>query len=294
MKTLWNILSNILCIIISTINYILLIFLLLTFSIKGILGYNTINKLLKNINITELVGKIDKNGTILTTLYDVGENVGITKENVNLLLESNSVKKLVAKYLSGCTNYLLTGDSNKMITSYEFVALVDANLDEMFIDSKIKISNENKIAMLNQIKIHSEKIIAKVPNSNEIEDGIDKEYLTIIRTVFSDKNRLYTIAIIILLTGLIGLIKWSKSKWIPWFSTSMILASIIGLVLCMLPAFKIESFFPGIPSYWSSIISTSTKVISTNFASNSILYLTIGIALLILYGMIKKNKTIED
>src|SRR5574344_2154182 len=104
MKMVWEMISNILCLIISILMYILLVILLVVFSIKNILGYNTINKLLQNTNINEFIKEVDSSDTFMSTLYSIGKKVELTHDEVNSLLESKSVKKLVAKYIAGSTH----------------------------------------------------------------------------------------------------------------------------------------------------------------------------------------------
>src|SRR5574344_2397421 len=98
MKVVLNNMGKFICLIVSFIIYVILIILLLIISLRNIFSFKTINKLVQNIEIKNIISSINDDD-IMSSIYNAAETYNISRSSVDSLLNSYTIKYLASKYI---------------------------------------------------------------------------------------------------------------------------------------------------------------------------------------------------
>lgn len=279
--------------IVSVCVYILVTFLLLIFSIRSILSFNNINRLVQNIDVKKLLTDMDDSNLIFKELYSFTDSININKNSTDALLNSYTIKYLVSQYIYGEIYYLTTGNENMILTNEKFTSYISKNLTDIIDDANIKYSESEINNIKKLINKNSNKLLDSLPDAKTISNSMDVESVYYIRVIFSNQILISLLLIIVISILLLMLFRWSLYSWIKWFSISIGCSSFICIAMGLLPMFNFTSLITGMPMYINNIIDTSKTIISLNFIIIGVLCLVFSIILYLINVFINKKKTIN-
>jgi len=289
MKTFINWIKNIIIFLLSTTIYLIEVALLIILSINSILSYRTINSLLQNIEVKEILTNIESEKKILQNIYDGAYEIGISEETIDSLLELKEIKNLLARYISAGTKYIIHGSASTNITVANIIDEAKKDFDDIVKNNEIDLSIDKRENIEEAVNNIITKLKEELPEIKELNIELEKDTLKIIRTIFRYETILILILSIIVLTLLIALLKKSFVNWMINLSIITTFASLIGIVVAIVPLFDFTSIIPNLPKYILTLISSGVQIICNNFLIIGIIYLIIGISLITLYYAYKKK-----
>lgn len=289
MKTLKNCLIYVINFIISTLIYFLEVTLLTIFSINSVLSYRTINILVQNIEVKEIIKNIDNNDNILDNIYNESKKIGISEKSIDNLLESKEIKNILAKYISSSAKYILKEKGSEDIFIDDIINELKINFKQILKENNEKLPEKNEKKLNNVINNISKIIKENLPEIKDSANNINPLTLKYIRLIFNIKTTLIILLTIIVLTTIIALLKKSYYAWTLNLSIATLLSSLLGFFIALVPLFDFSSILPELPEYIMSLLSSGTQIICNNFFIIGIIFFIIGISLIGIYTSYNKK-----
>lgn len=289
MKTLKNCLVYVINFIISTLIYFLEVTLLTIFSINSVLSYRTINILVQNIEVKEIIKNIDNNDNILDNIYNESKKIGISEKSIDNLLESKEIKNILAKYISSSAKYILKEKGSEDIFIDDIINELKINFKQILKENNEKLPEKNEKKLNNVINNISKIIKENLPEIKDSANNINPLTLKYIRLIFNIKTTLIILLTIIVLTTIIALLKKSYYAWTLNLSIATLLSSLLGFFIALVPLFDFSSILPELPEYIMSLLSSGTQIICNNFFIIGIIFFIIGISLIGIYTSYNKK-----
>ena len=290
MRALLKGFSSFFSLLVSILIYILTILLLLVLSVRCIFSFHTINRLIQNIEVKEILLDIDENDDIMHSIYESSKAINISKESVDSLLNSYTIKYLVSEYIYGEIYFLTSGSEERIITDIKLNDYININIDKILKEGKIDYSSEEKQSLVNLVKDNSKGILDSLPGAKTIINNIDESSLYYIRLAFSSYLIFILGASLLITIILLMLFRWSPYKWMKWFGISIMCSSLICVAVGLLPMFDFTSLIPGLPLYLNNLIESSKIIVSSNFIYVGVACFIVGILLLTIGLFISKKK----
>ncbi len=293
MKVVLNNMGKFICLIVSFIIYVILIILLLIISLRNIFSFKTINKLVQNIEIKNIISSINDDD-IMSSIYNAAETYNISRSSVDSLLNSYTIKYLASKYIYGEVYYIINGSLKNVLSSEDFNNYINNNIDKIIAEGKLEYSEDEKDSITKLITDSSSEILNSLPDAESLINMDDNEALEYIRYIFSNIIIYYIIGILLFLIVLLTLLRWSLTKWLRWFGLTIMLSSIICIAVGLLPMFDYTSFIPSLPSYVDILIKYSRGIVSMCFIITGTAAMIIGLILIIIENKFKKSNINMD
>ncbi|MBQ4263350.1 MAG: hypothetical protein IJB83_03790 [Bacilli bacterium] len=289
MKTLKNCLIYVINFIISTLIYFLEVTLLIIFSINSVLSYRTINTLVQNIEVKEIIKNIDDNDNILDNIYNESKKIGISEKSIDNLLESKEIKNILAKYISSSAKYILKEKGSKDIFIDDIINELKINFKQILKENNENILPKNEEKLNKVIDNISKTLKENLPEIKDSANNINPLTLKYIRLIFNIKTTLIILLTIIVLTTIIALLKKSYYAWTLNLSIATLLSSLLGFFIALVPLFDFSSILPELPEYIMSLLSSGAQIICNNFFIIGIIFFIIGISLIGIYTSYNKK-----
>lgn len=296
-QTITKIIATILCIILFCVE-------LTTFSIFAMGKFMTtkaIKESLKDVKVTDLLNGTEENisynipkqaaaGTSpMNDIYRQAQNYGISSEDVDKLMNSETTKDLISEYLGSNAEYIINGTEPLPLTGDEITKLFKENIDTISKEANINLSEEQKANMITVVEQNADKIATTLPDSRKLSNEIDQNQLKMIRFMFSTTFKTILIVSIILLAGLIALLRKSWYRWAMWTGITTLLASLSILLggLIVTPIFNLIQEY--MPSYLATLINGFIEVLGVQFLTVGGIGLPLAI-IQIVFAKITTNK----
>lgn len=297
MKIIKNIIALLLTLLITFALYTLFILS----NISSFFSTENIEKATSNINIIHEIEKIQnstatagKKAEIADTInmaYEEAESHGISKKLVDEIFNSSEVKSFLGKAVGNTTDYVVNGKQSKEITSEDFNKILDNNIDKWIKNTNTEISDSKKEVLVIRIKNASRGIIDNLPNTNTVDDTIDKNTLKNVQFIFSSQVKVALVILIIVGMSIIILLKRKQNKWILYAG---IIPLITGL-LTIATSFVINDLVSlSLTNYNLSFLTNSfSSVFSHQILMTGIISTIVSIVLLITYSVINKKQLVS-
>lgn len=271
-----GIISFVICIALLCMQMSFLTFL----SFKTLLTEKTMYKMFEQVNIVSLINESADSKT-KEEIYKVSGSLGLTIDETNKILETDSFKSFAAKYISN--NIKAINSNSKIVMSAEDIKTLISDVEK---EADITIGNKNKL--LEMINENSTEIEKALNISSNIKTQMNDETLTIVKGLFNNTMYIGFTIVFVLLFLLLALFRWSMYKPFIWYG----ITSIITGLLFLLPSISLKTVLPymvnlDLKKYeaYDNVI----KVIQSKATLFSILTIIAGIFMIIVYALIKKN-----
>lgn len=154
----------------------------------------------KKIDVKEIISS--DNGIDNEIYADIKKSyakMGFSDEDINKIINTPSVKKILGETIGSVTDYIVTGNKNNMITSDELYKLFEDNLDGMLTEAGLNYTDDQKRVILKEAKDNSQQLVDEI---NENINDIDQD-VVIVQNMLSFKVR---IIILLITIGLMALL----------------------------------------------------------------------------------------
>lgn len=232
MKGFRNFISLLVVIGISVIG----IYTVCIFNASNFLNEKNITKTVKKVNLIDILSddaQMTSDGPTASTMdkiYDMANNVSISKEHVDAVINSDAVKELVSNYINHVVTYITTGEE-KNISGAELTELVRNNIDTISSQAELNLSDSMKQNVVNGVERYADDIVILIPSPKVVTDSIGDSKLAVIQNLFNNQVKINLLLSLVGLTLLLMLLQFSWWRWLPWGSVS---AVVIGIVSCIL------------------------------------------------------------
>lgn len=227
-------------VILTMLLTIILFVYVIILNIKMVVSENGIASTLKRIDVVETLKSVE-NGTMWEDFVQLGENLNLSEEQFEEILNSKEVKEQVGTYI-GRVLETAFNDENVNITKKEFEELLEVAIKEYNKVSDTKISKEEKEEIMSSIDDELiDNMNKEIGNINLLEEAPEEYvfYLELADNLLFGSYSLIILLVILVLIGLIALFRFSYYKWISYTKVSLIITSIlmtiIGILLLVLP-----------------------------------------------------------
>lgn len=280
MKGLRNFISLLVVIALTIVG----IYTVCIFNASHFLTERSLTKTVKKVNLKEILsedGKVTNGGVSDSTMdkiYNMADTMNISKEQVDLLVESSAVKEFAGNYLSNVAVYLTNGEE-KNITGIELTEIIKNNIDRIAAENHF---DENvKQNVVTGVERYANDIVTLIPSPKVITESIDTEQLKGIQALFSEKTKTNLIYSIIGLTLLLILLQFSWWKWLSWVSVSVAITGLVSGILGLIASPMIEGLLLDHNDVMLlSLLNHFTSALAINF------YIIGGILIIISFIMI--------
>ena len=229
--------KNLFIIIIVTIISLLEFSLISINSFQKFLSEENIKKNIEQVDLVRLMSReksilnketqVNQNQLIIDKIYQIAEKDNISKETIDIVINSSAVKNLASNYINNIKNYVLTG-KEKNIMPNDLVYFIETGMNNFVDKTGIPLSDEIKQKILNNTREYSVDYVDLLPTTKSISNSINIDVLEVIRIIFLNEFKVIFLGIILLLMGLIIFLEKFSYKWIKWSA----LATLINAILC--------------------------------------------------------------
>ena len=227
--------------------------------------------------------------TTLQTVYDIASEYNVSEEKVNDLLESENAKDFIANYINKISSSVIKNDGTELDKD-EIENYIKESVNE-YLNNNQDISSKDKENISKFVDEHSYKIVEKLPDTKEITNNLDPEFLSFIQKFFSSNTRL--ILGFIVCASIIGIIllQLKNKKYLLYLGTTFVIATIINLLFSL----TINPLLTSLVNYNSNIVLSTIKLFANGivktYTITNVVILCISIILLIIYNVLIIKKT---
>ena len=259
--------------IILTIILTILIFLYgIVLNIKFVVNENGMTDTLKKIDVVETL-KTAEDGTVWEDFKQLAENLKLTENQFEQILNSEKVKEQVGSYIGEVLSSIFN-DKEVNLTKEEMEKILNIAIAEYNKVSDTKISDTEKKEIIDSL---DDEVIADINEelgSINLKEKVSKEYVQYIEltdNLLFGNYTLILLLVIFLVIALIALFRFSYYKWIPYVKTSTIISGvllvIIGILLLFVPLEEMDFIMP------------LRKILATNIFITSVVLFILAIIL---------------
>lgn len=262
-------------VILTLILSILIFLYVIVLNIKSVVSENGMANTFKKIDVVETLKSIE-NDTVWEDFIQLADNLNLTEEQFEKILNSENVKEQIGGYIGEVLSTMFN-DKEVILTKEKIENFLNIAINEYNKVSDSKISDADRQKIVNSF---DEEMIANINeefgaiNLAKMVEPEYEEYINLANNLLFGSYTLMMLTLIILVIGLIALFRFSYYKWIPYVRTSIIISGclllIIGILLINLPIEDID------------IIMPFRKILATRiFITTAILFiLSIGLSVL--------------
>ena len=271
--------------------------LLLLIPLKYTINKNVVKDMISSLEIEKMVVE-DENfksavDEVFEPIYEETRQFGIDDEIVVKIMDSKEVKNLIGGVTGNIVDYVITGKSQKLITTENIENLVSTAMDDIDASGYYKFSEKERDSVLNAVKNGVGELQEYIPDTKVIENNLNQEdmkYLNVIRFVLGNELMIYTILIMIISFLGILTLEYKKAKWIKWNAITILISSILTSIITIILLIANNALFRLDYQYIYNIFS---KAINFSFIL-SLSILTLMIITLIIYHIYRKRNLNKD
>lgn len=302
-NTFSKIIASILCVILFCVE-------LTTFSIFAMGKFMTtksIKESLKDVKVTDLLNQTEENisyniqkqagngSSPMNDIYQQAQNYGISSEDVDKIINSDTTKDLISEYLGSNAEFIMNGSEPLPLTGSEITKIFKENIDTISKEANINLTESQTENMISVLEKNADKLATTLPSSKQLTEKIDQNQLKTIRFMFSTTFKIILIVGAIILAGLIALLRKSWYRWAMWTGITTLIASISTMLgsLIVTPLFNLIQDY--IPSYLANLISGFIDVLGKQLLLVGFIGITLAIIQIIFSKiMTTKLESVED
>lgn len=252
---------------------------------------NGISSLLVNAlpTVGESIQRNEGVNTEQVSEIDIGEvynqilnELGITEEQLAVILESDVAKDLVNEFVEDVLEDISTGDTSDFDLGEKVLDFVEDNQSEIetLIGQPLPMEKIEKFATSEEVSQFNEQYKNVISNVSNTVPASVKNIVKILETFISSDFRETCLVISIVLIVVIGLLQWSLYKWIRTLGNTLLGVNIFVFIISVIGNFLSAGLTTLLNLNMS--LEFGKAIISSAIAGG------IGIVLLIIYVVIKK------
>lgn len=232
MKGFRNFISLLIVIVLTIMG----IYTVCIFNASNFLTEKNLTKTVKKVNLVEVLSEdtktINGNASLSTMdqIYDMANNVSISKEHVDAVINSDAMKEFAGDYLTNVATYITTGEE-KNISGTELTEIVRNNIDTISNETGINLNDSMKQNVVNGVERYANEIVTLIPSPKVVTESLDDNQLKAIQNLFHNDVKSKLLWGLGGLTLLLILVQFSWWKWLSWHSISI---AITGALSCIL------------------------------------------------------------
>ncbi len=278
MKKELSIFGGIVCAFVCLILFLLQLIFIIFNSLKVVTTRNSINEIVKNVNMKELLIKNDDD----KGLYKTFESLGFDKNETDSILSSNSFKEFISSFINNNIENIVNSTETKLEYD-EIEKLVDN------IEKEINIKFKGKQIFLKIVKENLSEIEKSMNISTYIKESVNPNILLVLKIVLSNTVNIIFIVLLVLIFLFMCLLRWSLYKPFIWYGITTAISSVI-LFLAFYGMNIIEVIKTSdINKPLLAIIIPIINVIRSKGMTISLIMLTIGVLMICIYTLINKK-----
>lgn len=283
------------------INVALVVFLIVAPLLFSLISFAQPETLVKTVS------KVDVNGVFSEVIVaPEGETVAPEMEYLGEFLETDAAKELMEVYATDIINALYGNTGEKGLTSEKFMEIVDANIDELaevFNESDPQMAQlpaeELKTQVRDMLNETADQVVSVLPAPEEIRTEIagDSEEMNAALEILSklDVIKWALVAVIIVLSGLVFVLRLYKFRGFCWLSVDLMAASVLsgimGVALLRAPTLLTDMAEGN--QVLSDIIGTVASGFATGMLIRTAIMLACGVGMLVAFIFIRKANKVK-
>ena len=236
-------------VVLTFILTILIFLYVVVLNVKFVVSERGMANTFKKIDVVETL-KSAEDGTMWEDFTQLAENLDLTEEQFEQILNSDKVKEQVGSYIGEIFSSVFN-DKEVLLTKEKLDKFLNVAVDEYNKVSDTKISDSDRQNIINSFDEEMIDNMNEEFGSINLMDTVDSEYVKYVEfadnVLFGNFN-LMLLVVIILIIGLIALFRFSYYKWIPYVKTSTIISGIlmlfVGIILLIIPIQDMEIILP--------------------------------------------------
>ena len=284
MNKVLSVLGGILSFIICVVLFIFQTSFLLFTTFRVIISDGTITKLIEKVDVVEI---LEMNSETMSEVYKVTGSIGLTVDDTNKVLNSRALKGFISEYLSSNIKNI-SEDTSPVLTTEN----LDTLLNDVEKETNITINKKEEIITL--INENSVEIDKTLNFSNTIKTEMDENTLSTIKSIMSLDVFIGFGVIFVVLYLFIALFRWSFYKPLMWYGITSIVSSSIFLIPILLIKSALPIVLTGEYLKYQSMIEKMIKTIQGRTLICSLIMVALGIVMIIVHNLIKKNKCTDE
>ena len=288
MKTIRNILSVIIVIGLVFVE----LYVVAISNVERFINQETLSKATSKVNLAQtLKDSATTNETmnqVVTGIYGIAARSNITNEQLDAVINSDSVKNFSGTYLNYVADYFMTGEEH-VLSGDEVRGVVNDHIDDIVAGSNGTLNEANKSQILNMVNNNASEVASLIPRPSVYAESIGADELQAFRELFNSKykNKAYIAIVVGLL--LLVLIQFSFYKWLIF---SGVANAIVGGITCLLSGSIIQLFmirFGKQSTILENLLSPFSSVLSKQFLITGGIILAIALVQIIIYFSLKRR-----
>lgn len=255
-------------------------------NIKFAVSKSGINKLLNNIDIVETIKEID-GGVVWEDLTQISDDTNLTEEELEAILNNEELKTKFSEIFDGVISSITSEEAYK-VSKTQITDIINLVIDEYNKVADEKITEEERKEALAEI---NDEFINDINTSLEeinLSKILAEENMPLFRAIdfiiFGGFVYALTVAIVVII-ALIGLLRWSPYKWMPYAGVAATITSFMTFITGLfIKLITIED------ADISKFIIPFKNSASSNFYISAFILLAIAVLLFVLNHVIKKQQ----
>lgn len=279
MKKGFSIFGGVICTFVCIALFFLQIIFITFNSLKVVVTKDSINEIVKSIDIKQLVLKDNDD----IELYKTFESLGFDKKETDEIINSNSFKEFLNTYINNNISNILNDKETKL--EYEEIEKLVNN-----IETEINVNFKGKQIFLRLVKEKLPEIEETINISRYIKENVNPNTLSVIKLVLSNTVNVGFIVILVLIFLLMCLLRLSVYKPLIWYGiTTSISSAIMFMTFYEINAIEIIKT-TDMDKSLITLLTPIIKVIRNKGLITSLIMLAIGLLMITMYYFINKNK----
>ncbi len=237
MKVIKGFISTILAIIVIPLIMAFIVYL----SASAIVSKKNVEKLVKEINISNFL--VDEDGNYNELGEDIKEELvknGLPSEVVDEFVNSKEISDYFSKYAGEFADFIINDKEIEQPTAEDISKLINENIDSIVAELKEKkvegyeeLTDENIELFKSHVDEVSKEIENNLPDIEEaLEDSEAREAFKIVRFVFSNVVYMIILGVIAMFLLLIALLNIKRYGFLIWYGVIFVLSSIPFITIC--------------------------------------------------------------
>lgn len=273
MKNFLKIIGKCFAVIFTLILFILHITTQISFNLTSITSKDKIKSVVENFDVDKVL--INDDGTkseVYLGLEDACINSGFTEQQTYNALHSKTAKSIIGQIGGELTETLLGDRTNLTIDKVK--KIFSDNFNTLLIEIGVNITEEEKQETLGYIDDYIDKMFTKVLIEENVING-EKNLKYVVEVLFSSQYKLILLGLIVVVTGIIALCKYSLIKALKISGIVTLISSIIMLIIGLLPL-VLSNVFVNVLGQNAVLIISIVKSLTITIIINGIIGIILG------------------
>lgn len=216
MKKTWNFFTGIIAGIFSIILACNLFAFYSMIHMEKFISQENVEAVLADMKLGSAVYEIDEIDQVSSFL----QLIGIPKETLGEVLETEEVQKLLSEYITSCVLYVMFETESPAIQEEDLQKAVVKGFEVAGEKTGMPLGEIQKQAISAFVETYADSIIQNLPTPEQVAEEIDTNTVDRLRDLFSARTKGILFTLVMVCTVLIILVKLNLGKILCWFSVS--------------------------------------------------------------------------